>query len=241
MPRQASSFLLTSTPLTRTPAEGVGPRLEPLKRALPPTSADRKSTIPSPQREPRQPRKPGKLYGCRVPASERHDKVRLRLAAFQPWPPVCGRGNKNEIRKELACAAKKTRQVVGRSHRQPSSKYPGWARESIPPVTAWIKAWPPNGRTVLATLSLRPEASSRRDDPFRKVPVSSPGRRQSMGTFNDLGAFSPARADLFTVAQPSGTGLASELACRPPRLSPPVCPMPRIHLLGPRRKAFLNF
>lgn len=88
---RASPFLLTSTPLTRAPAEGVGPRLEPLKRALPPTSADLKSTIPNPQREPRQPRKPGKLYGCRVPASGRHDKVRLRLAAFQPlagcvWP-----------------------------------------------------------------------------------------------------------------------------------------------------------
>lgn len=110
------------------------------------------------------------LYGCRVPASRRRDKVHRRLAAFQPWRAVRGRGNKIEIRKDMPARRENPtcrRQVA----LQPSSKISGLVREFISPVVLWMKPWPPNERTMLATLHGVPRPSWRRDDPFRKMPV----------------------------------------------------------------------
>lgn len=153
-----------------------------------------------------------------------------------------GRGNKNEIRKEICLCGEKTRYLSSAGRIATFKQISGLPCGNICPVLLRIKPWPPNERTILATPSRRPEASGRRDDPFRKVPALPSGSAAVDGRLQTSGCSSPGRAGPFTPSpsRHAPAWLRVDIVDHPGMLLP-VCSMPRRRLLGLRRKASLRF
>lgn len=109
------------------------------------------------------------------------------------------------------------------------------------PVMLWINPWLPNERTALATL--RGDPRHRYDGTIRSVKCQP--RLWCRWQLTD-------KCRLRVILSRHGWPLPTVPSRRPPAwprrdiidhpgLSLPVCPMPPSHLLGPRRKASVNF